>query len=179
MAIEGSSQPDAGDGTSADDPIVIRPASLADRTQVERLFDEGLLPGHVDYESERADRIRASLGSERERFLVAETAGRIVGTIAVVEASPDVGHLHWLRVAPEFQSDLTVVRRLARAAIEHARDVGLLKLAVHAPPESEPRIAAYYHRLGFEFSRTRDLDGVHVLEFYLNLYQRPELGDAQ
>ena len=170
--------PGAKPDPAADDPILIRPASLADRTQVERLFDEGLLPGHVDYESERADRIRVALGSERERFFVAEIDGRIVGTIAVVEASPDVGHLHWLRVAPEFQGDLTVARRLARAAAEHARDVGLLKLAVHAPPAAEPRIAAYYHRLGFEFSRTRDIAGVHVLEFYLNFYDRPELGDA-
>ena len=50
--------------------------------------------------------------------------------------------------------------------------------AMHAPREVEQRVAAYCHQLGFELSRTRELDGVHVLEFYLNLYERPELGDT-
>ena len=59
-----------------------------------------------------------------------------------------------------------------------SRDVGLLKLALHAPPDIEERVASYYHRLGFELSRTREIEGVHVLEFYLNLYERPELGDT-
>src|SRR5687768_3068403 len=118
------------DEVQEDDPrLVVRPASLADRPQVERLLHEGLLPGHVDYESERADQIRQSLGSERERYLVAEANGRIIGTVAVVEASPDVAHLHWLRVDPQWQSDRKIARRLGRAAAEHAREVGLLKLA--------------------------------------------------
>ena len=161
-----------------DDAIVVRPATAADGPHIERLVHGGLLPGHVDYESERADRIRQSLGSQRERFLVAEVDGRIIGTVAIVEATPDVGHLHWLRVDPRYQSDRKVARRLARAVAEHARDVGLLKLALHAPPDVEQRLASYYHRLGFEFSRTRESDGLHVLEFYLNLYEKPELGDA-
>jgi N-acetylglutamate synthase-like GNAT family acetyltransferase len=151
----------------------------ADRPQVERLLRDGLLPGHVEYESRAADRIRESLGSDRERFLVAEAAeGGLVGTLAVVEASPDVGHLHWLRVDPNWQKDFAVVRALRRAAAEHAREVGLLKLAMHAPVEAEGRLASYCHQLGFELSRTREIDGVHVLEFYLNIYERPELGEA-
>jgi hypothetical protein len=112
-------------------------------------------------------------------FLVAEAAdGRLVGTLALVEASPDVGHLHWFRVDPQWQADFKVARALRRAAAEHAQEFGLLKLAMHAPREVEDRVASYCHQLGFELSRTRELDGVHVLEFYLNLYERPELGDA-
>lgn len=146
----------------------------ADKGQVERLFHEGLLPGHVNYESREAERIRESLGSERDRFFVAEAGGRVIGTLAVVEASPDVGHLHWLRVDPRWQKDLAVARALIRAVAGHARDVGLLKLALHAPQGAEQRLAKYYHRLGFEFSRTRQIGDVHVLEFYLNLYERPK-----
>jgi predicted N-acetyltransferase YhbS len=146
---------------------------------VERLLREGLLPGHVEYESRVAERIRESFGSERERFLVAEAGdGRIVGTVALVEARPDVAHLHWLRVDPRWQADLRVVRALRRAAAEHAREVGLLKIALHAPAAVEDRVASFYHRLGFELSRTREIEGVHVLEFYLNLYERPELDGA-
>jgi predicted N-acetyltransferase YhbS len=168
------------DRPTPDEQFVVRPSTPADRPAVERLFREGLLPGHVEYESARAERIRRSFGSDRERFLVAESTadGRIVGTVAVIEAQPDVGHLHWLRVAPEWQADFKVARALRRAAAEHARGVGLLKLAMHVPPEAEGRVASYVHQLGFELSRTREIDGVHVLEFYLNLYERPKIGDA-
>ena len=163
----------------ADEGFSVRRARPEDGPQIERLVNEGVFPGHVDYESHKADEIRQSLGSERDVFLVAESAdGRLVGTLAVVEARPDVGHLHWLRVDPRWQADFKVLRALRRAAAEHARQFGLLKLAMHAPREVEHRVAAYCHQLGFELSRTRELDGVHVLEFYLNLYERPELGDA-
>jgi N-acetylglutamate synthase-like GNAT family acetyltransferase len=170
-----------GRSPDVDEGIRVRPSAPADRPHVERLVREGLLPGYVEYESGAAERIRQSFGSERERFLVAEAPdGRIIGTLAVVEASPDVGHLHWLRVDPAWQSEYPkVARALRRAAAEHARDVGLLKLAMHVPPEVEGRVASYCHQLGFELSRTREVNGVHVLEFYLNIYQRPTLDDAR
>jgi N-acetylglutamate synthase-like GNAT family acetyltransferase len=172
-------QPSAGPAAAGSADFTVRPARPADAPQIERLVRGGILPGHVDYESRKADEIRKSLGSERERFLVAETPdGRIIGTLAVVEARRDVGHLHWLRVDPAWQADFKVLRALRRAAAEHARECGLLKLAMHAPREAEDRVASYCHQLGFELSRTRELDGVHVLEFYLNLYEQPELGRA-
>ena len=157
--------------------FTIRPFTLDDLDQVQRLARGGLLPGQVDYEVEQAERISKSLGSDREQFFVAESPDkRVIGTVAVVEGRQDVAHLHWLRVDPGWPDDVAVRRALIRTAAAHARDVGLLKLAMHAPADIEQRVVAYYHRLGFELSRTRDRDGVHVLEFYLNLYERPELG---
>jgi N-acetylglutamate synthase-like GNAT family acetyltransferase len=172
MADHGATQGDDDEGIS------VRPYAPADRAEVERLLTQGLLPGHVDYESREAERIRGSFGSERERFLVAEAGGRVVGTVAVVEGSPDVAHLYWLRVEPEWQPRFTVARRLSLAAAAHAREVGLLKLVVQAPADAEQRVASYYHELGFEFSRSREIDGRHVLEFYLNLYERPQRREA-
>jgi ribosomal protein S18 acetylase RimI-like enzyme len=155
----------------------IRPFTLDDLDQVQRLAREGLLPDQVDYEAEQAERIGQSFGSDRERFFVAVTPdGRVIGTVAVIEGSPDTAHVHWLRVDPSWPDDVAVRRALIAAAAAHAREVGLLKLAMHAPASLEERVAAYYHRLGFELSRTRELHGVHGLEFYLNLYERPELG---
>ena len=71
-----------------------------DRAEVERLLKDGLMPGRVEYEPRILDQIKSKLGSEREIFLVAETAGggRLIGMLAVVEADPDIGHLHWFRV---------------------------------------------------------------------------------
>ena len=63
---------------------------------------------------------------------------------------------------------------LVRAAAEHAQNTGLLKLAMHAPANVEGTVTAHYQQLGFVFSRTREVDGVHVLEYYLNLYEKPK-----
>ncbi len=153
--------------------VIVRAAMPGDRQQVNRLLHEGLLPGHMDYESSEADRIRESLGSARDAFFVAEAGGQIVGSIAVVEGRQDVGFIHWLRVAPTWQNGYKIAQRLAEAAATHAREVGLLKLVLHAPNGAEDRVASYYRQMGFEFSRARQRDGRNVLEFYLNLYQRP------
>ena len=70
--------PDTSEHTSArdaDEGFLVRRARPGDGPQIERLVDEGVLPGHVDYESHRADEIRRSLGSERDVFLVAEATG--------------------------------------------------------------------------------------------------------
>ena len=119
-------------------------------------------------------------GGDRERFWVAEADGRLIGSVAVVEEGPDVGHIYWLRVAPQWQADYAVARRLAQTAANHAREVGFLKLISQVPREAEQRVVAYYHQMGFEFSRAREVDGRHVLEFYLDLYARPEteVGEA-
>ena len=39
--------------------------------------------------------------------------------------------------------------------------------------EAESRVRVYFEMLGFAFSRKRAVDGKTMLEFYLNLYQRP------
>jgi hypothetical protein len=61
---------------------------------------------------------------------------------------------------------------IAGTAIRHAWERGYLKLVVHThlPPN---RPAAFLHDLGFEFSREHSMGTEHVLEFYLNLYERP------
>jgi hypothetical protein len=52
---------------------------------------------------------------------------------------------------------------------------------VHAPDGQVDigRAATFLHRLGFEFSRHREIEERAVLEFYLNLYERPELGPRE
>lgn len=161
---------------SSDDPfypIRTRFAQPEDQPEVERLMREGLLPGHVAYESRPINDLPKR--TSHNRLLVAEADGRIIGTLAILEPKRDVGDLQWLRVDPAWQDDLRVPQALARAASEHARDIGLLKLVVHVPDSAVARVAAYYHQLGFQFSRRREEGAVNVLEFYLNLYERPRI----
>src|SRR5262245_58734437 len=62
-------------------------------------------------------------GSERERIWIAEREGRLVGCVAIVEASPGVAQLRWFLVAPEARG-AGLGTRLLREAIAFARDQG-------------------------------------------------------
>ena len=61
---------------------------------------------------------------------------------------------------------------LSRAAAEHARNPKRGGGGAHHRSD-ENTASPYHHLLGFELSCTRDIEGVHVLEFYLNLYKIP------
>jgi N-acetylglutamate synthase-like GNAT family acetyltransferase len=99
----------------------------------------------------------------------------VIGTVALAEVSRDVGCLQCLRVAPGWQVDRRVARCLIQAATAHARATGFLKLVVEAPAAIQPQVVSNFRLLGFEFSRSREVGGTNVLEFYLNLYERPQL----
>ena len=104
---------------------------------------------------------------------VAEAFGRIIGSAVVIGNDESLAHLRYLYVAPDFAERQVVARGLAQTAISDAYERGYLKLVVHSnlPPS---RLATTLHDLGFEFSRERETGGEHVLEFYQNLYERPQ-----
>jgi hypothetical protein len=101
-----------------------------------------------------------------------EAVPRIVGAVAVITDNAWLAHLRYLYVAPDVTERHVVARSLAETAIRHAWERGYLKLLVRS--NSPPcRPAAFLHDLGFEFSRENTMGEEHVLEFYLNLYERP------
>jgi GNAT superfamily N-acetyltransferase len=66
-----------------------------------------------------AEFVRA--GSAREKLWIAETDGRPIGCVAIVEASPEVAQLRWFLVAPEARG-AGLGTRLLREAITFARE---------------------------------------------------------
>ena len=122
---------------------------------------------------------------------VAEANGEIIGSISMVSVDNETGRLEQFHVASEWEADRRLARRLARTAADFARERGLLKLVIDVPEdfpglprgnglsptaraaEAESRVRAYFEMLGFVFSRKREVDGKTMLEFYLDLYQRP------
>jgi N-acetylglutamate synthase-like GNAT family acetyltransferase len=120
------------------------------------------------------DRIEENyLSRPQDHFWVAESHGEIIGTVGLC-VHEDVAHLHCLRAVDD-SLDHVVRKSLVRVAAGHAHHHGCLKLVVHAQVDVG-RAAEFLHRLGFEFSRHREVDKWPVAEFYLNLYERPELG---
>jgi GNAT superfamily N-acetyltransferase len=155
--------------------FVVRSFRDDDREQVLALHTEGAASS-LCCECNDTDGIDKNyFGPKHGHFWVAECHGKVIGTLALMlEAEEEVAHLHCLRVTSAWHDVPSVRKQLLKTAATHARDHGSLKLVLHANVQ-EQKAAAFLHRLGFEFSRHREVDGNPALEFYLNLYQRPEV----
>ena len=158
--------------------FIVRSFRDGDREQVVALHQDGAASA-LCCNCDGAERVKQTyFGREHDHFWVAEWQGKVIGTLALLlEAEEEVAHLHCLRVTSEWHDVPTVRKQLLKTAAAHAREHGSLKLVLHADVHEE-KAASFLHRLGFEFSRHREVDGSPALEFYLNLYQRPEVERA-
>jgi N-acetylglutamate synthase-like GNAT family acetyltransferase len=111
----------------------------------------------------------------QDHFWVAEAYGEVIGSIAVVKDDKQIAHVRRLRVDPAWKvwHGGEVARFLIQKATQHAREHECLKLVLHTPINDD-RAIAFLHQLGFEYSRAREVRGRHLLEFYLNIYIRPD-----
>jgi hypothetical protein len=122
---------------------------------------------------------------------VAEADGQVIGSISMVCIGNQTGRLEQFGVAPEWEADRRLARRLVHEAADFAREQGVLKLVMDVPEdlpglprgsemsstmraaEAESRVRVYFEMLGFAFSKKREVTGRTMLEFYLDLYQHP------
>ena len=159
------------------DTLLVRRFQPTDRTAVLQLH-AAASDGFVDCNcATNVDRIEETyFRRPQDHFWVAESLGRIVGTVAIYVHDDSVAHLYCLRAVDD-STDHAIRRGLVQVAASHAHHHGCLKLVVHAPDAQVDigRAVEFLHRLGFEFSRHRQVEERSVLEFYLNLYERPEL----
>jgi N-acetylglutamate synthase-like GNAT family acetyltransferase len=160
------------------DTFQIRSFRAADQLQVMQLHAATAPAGFVNCDcAAKIDKIEEKyFRRPQDHFWVAEALGRIVGTVAIYVHEDNVAHLYCLRAVAE-SVERPIRKSLVRVAANHAHHHDCLKLVVHAPdPQMDiGRAAEFLHRLGFEFSRHREVENRPVLEFYLNLYERPEL----
>jgi N-acetylglutamate synthase-like GNAT family acetyltransferase len=160
------------------DTFLVRSYQADDRLPVLWLHAAAAPSGFVDCDcATNIDQIEETyFRRPQDHFWVAEAQGRIVGTVALCANDENVAHLHCLRAADD-PLDYPIRKGLVQVAASHAHHHGCLKLVVHAPDQQVDiqRAAEFLHRLGFEFSRHHQVEKRPVLEFYLNLYERPEL----
>jgi ribosomal protein S18 acetylase RimI-like enzyme len=152
--------------------ILIRSFRASDRPEVLNLYQKGRLAGHadpLDRASDLADIEGTYFRRPQDHFWVAEAKDSVVGTIAVSEDDATVAHLRRLRVAPFWQLDDSLAIGLIRTAISHARFHGCPKLVFHTSLDG-PRATELLQGLGLQFARIRDVAGVHLIEFYDDLY---------
>ncbi|MDB5289090.1 MAG: hypothetical protein JWL69_331 [Phycisphaerales bacterium] len=162
------------------DTFLVRSFQAADRAQILRLHAAVASSGSVDCDcAMNINQIEEKyFRRPQDHFWVAEARGQIVGTVAICVHDEDVAHLYCLR-AVDSSMDHIIRRGLVQVAASHAHHHGCLKLVVYPQVDIAQvdigRAAEFLHRLGFEFSRHREVAKRSMLEFYLNLYERPEL----
>jgi N-acetylglutamate synthase-like GNAT family acetyltransferase len=173
-----STSPDRLASTNAARDILIRSYLPSDYPRAIRLHREGRLtgaPGPRGLGEDFGQIEEIYLKRPQDHFWIAEVHGEVMAMVGVREEEPQIAHVRRLRVDPScddlLRSELAHI--LIRKAAEHAREHELLKLVLHAPINDE-EAAAFLHQLGFEFNRAKELDGRHLLEFYLNFYERIE-----
>jgi len=159
--------------------LCLRSYSAKDRPGVLRLYRHGLLAGvrdPLDPDETDIDAIEdIYVRGSKNHFWVAEVTECVIASVAIAEDDRRVAHVSRLRVDPAWKMwhDSEVAGALIERAAHHARQHDCPKLVLHSPVNDEWAIASL-HRLGFEFARARELGGRHLLEFYLNLYARPD-----
>jgi N-acetylglutamate synthase-like GNAT family acetyltransferase len=160
------------------DAFLVRSFQASDRQQVMELHATTAPSRFVNCDcAANVDEIEEKyFRRPQDHFWVAEAKGRIVGTVAICVHDDNAAHLHCLRALGD-SMDHQIRKGLVRAAASHAHHHGCIKLVIHAPDQQVDvgRAAEFLHRLGFEFSRHREVGNGPVLEFYLNLYEQPDL----
>jgi N-acetylglutamate synthase-like GNAT family acetyltransferase len=145
-----------------------------DRPEVIRLYREGSVadfPDPLDWADDCDNIEDVYLKRPQNHFWVAEVGGRVVASIAVMKDDRQVAHVHRLRVEPtrKMWRGEEIAGVLIAKATCHARRHDCLKLVLHELVNEEWAIGLL-RQLGFEYARSRELNGRRLLEFYLNLY---------
>lgn len=158
--------------------LCLRSYHARDRDEVRQLYHHGLLTGAPDTLDAATDLDHIEdvyLRRPQDHFWVAEIDGQVIGSIAITEHDKQIGHVRRLRVDPGWKTPhgSEIARILIRKATHHAREHDCLKLVLHTPVDDD-RAIAFLHQLGFEYTRTRQLRGRHLLEFYIDLYARTD-----
>ena len=114
----------------------------------------------------------AYLNDNDNHFWVAETGGQVLGMIGVARDEGHTAEIRRLRVEKEWQQSLMGIR-LIEAALAHCKKHGYLKVVLDTRFEHG---AAHnlFERFGFHHTRTKNIHGKDLLEFYLDLYRAPK-----
>ena len=155
-------------GRRADAPFVIREASLPDQGNLMGIYADDTIVGA---EMTALSKLVATYAEEEaSRLWVAELpdAG-IVGAVGVWHADDHVAELRRLRVARAYRKR-GIGTRLVETALSYCRDNAYLKIVLDTYVNRAAAIALF-EKFGFELTRTRDVDGKRLHDFYLNLYR--------
>ena len=152
--------------------VHVRTFDGKDQDQVSRLYADGLLAGELAPNDTGADIDNvcdAYFDDPRHHLWVAELDGRIIGMVGVGSDEEHTAEVRRLRVEPDYQHTALAVR-LLETALKHCKDSGFLKIRLDTRFDKSTALE-HFDRLGFQHTRTREVPGKELLEFYLDLYR--------
>ena len=157
------------------DDIRVRLAVADDHSALQELFTAGLVEGQVRGSDTGADieNLQDAYFSDdgESAFWVADTDSTVIGMIGVQNTSEGEAEIRRLRVREDFRRR-GVGAKLMEQALTFCRHHGYLKVTLDVRIERGPAIALF-EKFGFQLTRTREINGRRMLDFYVDLYREP------
>lgn len=155
--------------------IEIRLATEEDFRVVRQLYSAGLLEGQVPENDTGADmeNLEAAYLADdgQSGFWVAAHRGQIVGMVGVQHTADESVEVRRLRVREGYRRK-GLGTRLMEKALTFCQHHGYLKIVLDVRIERAPAISMF-ENFGFKLTRTREVAGRKLLDFYLDLYRDP------
>ncbi len=159
--------------------VVVRTYRPEDQPMVYTLYTDGLLAGQIAPNDTGADidNIQEAYFDEpTSHFWVAELQNEVLGMIGVAWDHQHTAEIRRLRVHADWQNT-PIGGQLLERALEHCKIHGLLKVVLDTrfDPDS---VMDLFDRFGFQHTRSKELHGKDLLEFYLDLYRQTKSEDS-
>lgn len=152
--------------------ISIRSAAVGDISALRRLFDASVVEGHVPSNDTGADIDNLIEGyfddDGASGFWVAHQGDGIVGMVGVQRVGTGQAEVRRLRVHEDHRR-CGIGGALMGQALTFCKDRGYLKVILDVRIERTGAISLF-EKFGFHLTRTRELDGRRLHDFYVDLY---------
>ena len=156
--------------------VALRLAEPRDHPFLRELFRESMLEGLVGDNDTGADIDNLEEGyfsdEGQSGFWVAVHRDLVIGMVGVQKMADNAAEIRRLRVRGSYRRH-GIGTLLMEKALSFCKHHGYLKLVLDVRIERGPAIALF-EKFGFAHTRTRDIDGRKLLDFYLDLYREPK-----
>jgi len=101
-----------------------------------------------------------------------QEAGPLAGSVTLHRVGQSTAQMSGLLVAPELRGK-GIGEQLVKASLKFCGDQGMIKVLLDTLTGQKQAIHLF-ERVGFQLSRMKESNGRECMEFYLDLYRRPD-----